>query len=275
MVRQFSGYVRTEPALDQQSYQVSNITRACDIKKGPPLVSDEGKRGTGKSFGNGEMGGNIEGLPGGLCLVGDNLATSISSEFCGGAQNVVQARVSWLGVGHVDEVMKVIPTADREISTAHPTRFCTALQQPMDVNMKHLIFFGMLFFSLTAIANLDPDLECSGETKEGDKLKVFINDMDFAKQIAVKKGKKSCSYQIITSMLIERGVAPGLTFKFESQEGCDLSDKIKLQKQGFVKIILRPQPQIYVLALIGEHPFLCEPKSLKIKKLKDRAVKLF
>lgn len=37
----------------------------------------------GKSFGSGEMGGNIEGAPGGLCLLGDNLGKKMREDICG------------------------------------------------------------------------------------------------------------------------------------------------------------------------------------------------
>lgn len=61
------------------------------------------------SFSAGESGGNIEGLPGGLCLTGDNLSKDFTKEICGEGNNV-QIHTSWLDVGHVDEIFKVIPT---------------------------------------------------------------------------------------------------------------------------------------------------------------------
>lgn len=89
---------------------VSN-TKGCGFSEGDTIKTDHKKLvKDGKSFGNGEMGGNIEGLPGGSCLVGDNLSPKLGEEFCGKKENVLQMDVSWLTVGHVDEVFKVMPT---------------------------------------------------------------------------------------------------------------------------------------------------------------------
>lgn len=86
-------------------------TQGCGFSEGSTINTDHKKLvKDGKSFGNGEMGGNIEGLPGGSCLVGDNLSPKIAEEFCGKKENVLQMDVSWLTVGHVDEVFKVMPT---------------------------------------------------------------------------------------------------------------------------------------------------------------------
>lgn len=54
-------------------------------------------------------GGNIEGFPGGYCLVGDNTTSEYRHQFCGPAENVIELDVSWLQVGHIDEVVSVIP----------------------------------------------------------------------------------------------------------------------------------------------------------------------
>ncbi|MES2525760.1 MAG: hypothetical protein V4598_01680 [Bdellovibrionota bacterium] len=58
---------------------------------------------------NAEFGGNIEGLPGGLCLVGNNMTERFANQICGPSANIVRAEVAWLSVGHVDEVFKVVP----------------------------------------------------------------------------------------------------------------------------------------------------------------------
>lgn len=93
------------------------IARApvCQISQGRDLQSfSEGKdteelaRGVSPTPA-GEYGGNIEGLPGGLCLVGNNQREAFSTQICGPAENIVRAEVNWLEVGHVDEVFKVVP----------------------------------------------------------------------------------------------------------------------------------------------------------------------
>ncbi|MCB0378369.1 MAG: hypothetical protein KDD33_07745 [Bdellovibrionales bacterium] len=63
---------------------------------------------------NGNMGGNIEGLPNGLCAVGnDGLSDAEYKEMtdnaCEGA-DVITPPTSFMEVGHTDEIMKVIPT---------------------------------------------------------------------------------------------------------------------------------------------------------------------
>lgn len=64
----------------------------------------------GRSFNSGEMGGNIEGAPGGLCLLGDNIGKNLQYEICGNNDNVIEIKTSWLRVGHVDEIFKILPT---------------------------------------------------------------------------------------------------------------------------------------------------------------------
>lgn len=59
---------------------------------------------------NSKMGGNIESLPAGICLTGNNMSDEYLSEWCRDPSNAVKVDVSWLTVGHVDEVVKVIPT---------------------------------------------------------------------------------------------------------------------------------------------------------------------
>lgn len=62
------------------------------------------------SFNAGEMGGNVEGAPGGHCLIGDNMSRKLAKEFCGNDNNIIQLQVSWMKTGHVDEIFKIIPS---------------------------------------------------------------------------------------------------------------------------------------------------------------------
>lgn len=62
---------------------------------------------------SGHLGGNIEGLPGGFCLLGDDHFhgtqwESYADEFCGLPSNRIKVPTHWLTVGHTDEVMKVL-----------------------------------------------------------------------------------------------------------------------------------------------------------------------
>jgi hypothetical protein len=81
----------------------SSIANSCNINSGPPLLRNG-------SPPNAAMGGNIEGLPGGLCMFGDNQTPEYAAQYCGSPDNFVQLDVGWLEVGHVDEVFKVIPS---------------------------------------------------------------------------------------------------------------------------------------------------------------------
>ena len=62
-----------------------------------------------RSTGNGEMGGNLEGLPGGGCLFGDNLGDGLAQSICRDKNDHSQIFASWLEVGHVDEIIKITP----------------------------------------------------------------------------------------------------------------------------------------------------------------------
>jgi hypothetical protein len=79
----------------------------CGISEGKVLTSHHDKETRPKK---GEMGGNIEALPGGLCLIGDNQAPEFANQFCGSEENQVVIDVGWLKTSHVDEIVKVIPT---------------------------------------------------------------------------------------------------------------------------------------------------------------------
>lgn len=108
VLREIQGYGRQPENSTSSTAQAGKL---CNIGQGPKLKSfHEGNGGGGKSEGNGEMGGNIEGLPGGLCLVGNNQAPDFSAQFCGGHENIVNVDVNFLAVGHVDELFKVVPT---------------------------------------------------------------------------------------------------------------------------------------------------------------------
>lgn len=114
VIRQLDSYERVN--LDA-SLTFAENSGQCGITSGESLKENFGDpesmrdiRSQGLSFGSGEMGGNIEGAPGGLCLVGDNLGKTLSSDFCGSQKNVITLQTSWMSVGHVDEIFKIIPT---------------------------------------------------------------------------------------------------------------------------------------------------------------------
>jgi hypothetical protein len=120
---------------------------SCAVSEGPGLASflEEAPR-AGRSFGNGEMGGNIEGLPGGLCLIGNNQSTGFAQQFCGSPENIVQINTSWLVVGHVDELVKVVParypgapsSCNFSIMLASPSKALELLSTPSSLNQPFL-----------------------------------------------------------------------------------------------------------------------------------------
>ena len=90
------------------------------------------------SWWGGEMGGNIEGLPGGLCLKGNNQSQKFAQQYCGSVDNMVEVDVGWLSVGHADEVIKVVPVFPKSqpeecsftIWLASPTKALEVMKDP-------------------------------------------------------------------------------------------------------------------------------------------------
>lgn len=158
-VRKIESYGRG----DQKAVEhLTKSTASCNISEGDILQTEHNYlKDDGKSFGNGEMGGNIEGLPGGFCLVGDNLSTKFAGQFCGKEENILQIDVSWLGVGHVDEVFKVIPTnipgvpkeCNFSLMFASPKKAIELLSEPRSAN--HPLFSGDFLKSATSNKDLN------------------------------------------------------------------------------------------------------------------------
>ena len=114
VIRPLESYTRVEPETGKL---LSNAGNSCNMQSGDNIKSDYpdeeddiDPRYTNQSYGSGEMGGNIEGAPGGFCMVGDNQGKKFTKQFCGDENNVIQLQTSWLSVGHVDELFKIIPT---------------------------------------------------------------------------------------------------------------------------------------------------------------------
>ncbi len=125
---------RLERMSTRPSFNAIAATNACGLTAGPELltgvgtpqqnlidpghgarlINDTAALGTPPTE-NAEFGGNIEGLPGGLCLVGNNMTERFATQVCGPSANIVRAEVNWLSVGHVDEIFKVVPDR-REIA---------------------------------------------------------------------------------------------------------------------------------------------------------------
>lgn len=73
---------------------------------------------------DGLSGGNIEALPGGICMRGDNQPETFTGAFCS-PKDRVQLDVSWLEVGHIDELVGVVKTPGN-----HPCNFAITVSSP-------------------------------------------------------------------------------------------------------------------------------------------------
>ncbi len=114
VIRQIGSYDRVSRGA---SAKLTSTSKECDMKEGSLITENFGSPKSPQdiidhslSFGGGEMGGNIEGAPGGFCMVGDNAGKEFTKQFCGKEENIIQLQTSWLLVGHVDEIFKIIPT---------------------------------------------------------------------------------------------------------------------------------------------------------------------
>jgi len=105
---------------------VSKVLSSCGVAVGSPL----NPKGV-KSLPDGASGGNIEALPGGACLIGDDHFKTEKSydEFvkniCDPKDNI-KVPTHWLSVGHTDEIMKVLPNPNKKA----PCDFSVALASP-------------------------------------------------------------------------------------------------------------------------------------------------
>ena len=83
-----------------------------------------------------EGGGNFQGLPGGLYITGDNQKSQENKAVFGNVSDRVEIPVSWLALGHVDEVINVVRDKTKEapcdfaISIASPRLGLELLNKP-------------------------------------------------------------------------------------------------------------------------------------------------
>ncbi len=143
-VRHIEPYYR----MDREATSaIAGAGKACGVSEGSPLKADP------TSFGGGEMGGNIEGAPGGFCLVGNNLGKEFTKSFCGKEENIINLNVSWLAVGHVDEIFKIVPNHINDgrpseckfsLMAASPKKALDLLQEPSNRNRPYFDFGAKL-----------------------------------------------------------------------------------------------------------------------------------
>lgn len=139
-------------------------------------------------------------------------------------------------------------------------------------SIKLLIPVIAILLTVTAKAQgLGPDFSCQARDKDGEAFEVVINNIDFSKEISLKKGKKICNFKMNYGTYSERSVAPQMTFNFENVESCFISKKIKPLKKGFLKVSLHKDfNEAHVLILTGQQPIKCVVESFNKKKLRSR-----
>lgn len=96
-----------DPNREKHLDSIMKSLEGCPIySKGESLISKEDL--SGFVPGSRDSGGNIQALPGGLCVHGDNQSPQVSKRYCGSPNDEVILDTSWLNVGHVDEIVNVV-----------------------------------------------------------------------------------------------------------------------------------------------------------------------
>lgn len=247
VVRQVESYSRASSTATQN---LASSGAGCGITNGPqiasvtrpasePLTKDQpgttpDSRGNTYSFDSGEMGGNIEGLPGGLCLVGDNIGSVFSSQFCGSPANVVQIDVSWLNVGHVDEVVKVIPTnrpgvpaeCNFSLMFASPKKARELLRDPAKAN--HPAFSGDFLRDSATPEQLREFRESRAHLADGelcrmmDYIRTIRNPQQNSPGKGGKKGSGSQAFYFIKELLIPTAHAGNARITPAQSSACEV-----------------------------------------------------
>ena len=137
-IRAVEGYENQDFTNEASQDAVKSIARAtydCGFRVGPSLKSID-------QTNNGHAGGNIEGMPGGFCLLGSSDLSdaewhAYAQQFCGrDPHKRIKVPTSWLTVGHTDEIMKVIKNnnpkegqCDFSIALSSPQKAIELLEQ--------------------------------------------------------------------------------------------------------------------------------------------------
>ena len=138
-------------ALENTGNLVSSASKKCEgFGTNGSSLKSVGTYSNGAAL----YGGNIEGLPGGLCLYGDNQPREYARQYCGDDANHTVISSAWLRVGHVDEITALVknpkeaPPCDFAITLASPRLALKLLKENPDEK-----FFG--FYSEPAAGSID------------------------------------------------------------------------------------------------------------------------
>lgn len=130
-LRRVQGYHDQE--ISDLTTLISVVYGSCGIQIGPVLENKEMKAG--------HAGGNIEALPQGICLLGDdhlskNEWNEYSKQVCNNnPDDKIKVPTSWLKVGHTDEIIKVVrnkkalPPCDFSVVIASPNKAMELLKE--------------------------------------------------------------------------------------------------------------------------------------------------
>ena len=134
--REVESYRRLKSRNSENQFAaISEALKKCGVASGPSLkpAISEPDRAKREVMRGGEMGGNIEALPGGICVLGDDHFKGqeweeYSKEACPNTpkDKIVKAPTFWLNVGHSDEIMKVV----RNKGKKEPCNFTVTIASP-------------------------------------------------------------------------------------------------------------------------------------------------
>jgi len=85
------------------------MAEACPLLKRGPDIQEPPKSARKGEWQSAYYGGNIQGGPLGTCLLGDNQDPEFGKQFCPDVSKHIRLPVGWLTVGHVDEVVNIVP----------------------------------------------------------------------------------------------------------------------------------------------------------------------
>ena len=158
-----------EGAGTRDAFNAIAAAGVCSLTAGPelkssylPMFTAGNKEAVTREMGttpteSAEFGGNMEGLPGGLCLVGDNMTDAFAEQICGSRDNMVKIEANWLSVGHVDEIMKVLPDR-RSVPGRPPECAFTIMSADTELGLSLLAEPGALNQSVLQL-DLDPEFK--------------------------------------------------------------------------------------------------------------------
>lgn len=122
-------YTQMRPGSAEHFGAVSKVLEKCGVGTGEPLTPPGFIEA--KKVPNGASGGNIEALPDGSCLIGDDAFPTkqhydkFVEHICDPKDNI-KVPTHWLGVGHTDEIMKILPKPNGKA----PCNFSVAIASP-------------------------------------------------------------------------------------------------------------------------------------------------